>query len=176
MALAAPAPAASLAAGPLSFLAGMASHPAFARRHVLSVRAYSRDDLHVLFGVASEMRMLVERHIPIDLLKGRVLCTLFFEPSTRTSSSFQAAMNRLGGSVVAVTPETSSVTKGETLADTIRTLGCYSDLIVLRHPAAGSAQTAAKFSPVPIINAGDGIGEHPTQVRLPPSFFALFFR
>lgn len=150
---------------PAATLSTLVNNVAYARRHILSVRAFSRDDLHVLFGVASEMRMHVERHIPIDILRGRVLCTLFFEPSTRTSSSFEAAMNRLGGTTVAVTPDTSSITKGESLADTVRTLGCYGDAIVLRHPAAGSAQTAAKYSPVPIINAGDGIGEHPTQVH-----------
>lgn len=139
--------------------------PAFSRRHILSVKSFTRDDLHILFGVASEIRMLIERNIPIDLMRGRVLCTLFYEPSTRTSCSFEAAMCRLGGSVVSVTPETSSVVKGESLADTIRTLGCYGDAVVLRHPAAGSAQVAAKFSPVPVLNAGDGTGEHPTQVR-----------
>lgn len=150
------------------------SNPAYSRRHILSVQAFSRDDLHVLFGVASEMRMLVERNQPIEVLKGRVLCTIFYEPSTRTSCSFQAAMNRLGGTIVAVTPDNSSVTKGESLADTVRTLGCYGDAIVIRHPAAGSAQTAAKYSPVPIINAGDGIGEHPTQVRsLSTEFFSF---
>jgi carbamoyl-phosphate synthase/aspartate carbamoyltransferase len=140
---------------------------AYHRRHVLSVRAFNRDDLHTLFSVASEMRSLVERGIPIDVARGRVLSTLFYEPSTRTSSSFEAAMARLGGSTVAVTPATSSVVKGESLADTVRTLGCYADVIALRHPAAGSAQEGARYSPVPIINAGDGIGEHPTQVRLP---------
>lgn len=137
---------------------------AFSRRHVLSVKSFTRDDLHILFGVASEIRMLIERNIPIDLMRGRVLCTLFYEPSTRTSCSFEAAMCRLGGSVVSVTPETSSVVKGESLADTVRTLGCYGDAVVIRHPAAGSAQVAAKFSPVPVLNAGDGTGEHPTQV------------
>lgn len=152
----------------LASLSPAVSNPAYSRRHILSVRAFNRDDLHVLFSRASEMRTLVERNIPIDILKGRVLCTVFFEPSTRTSCSFEAAMNRLGGTTVRVTPENSSVTKGESLADTVRTLGCYGDAIVLRHPAIGSAQTAAKFSPVPIINAGDGVGEHPTQVRSSP--------
>ncbi|KAM0753284.1 putative bifunctional pyrimidine biosynthesis protein PyrABCN [Meredithblackwellia eburnea MCA 4105] len=166
MSLATPSPASQLATNPLASLSNLVQNASYHRRHILSVRAFNRDDLHSLFGVASEMRMLVERHIPIDILRGRVMCTMFFEPSTRTSSSFQAAMNRLGGSVVATTPETSSVTKGESLADTVRTLGCYGDVIVLRHPAKGSAQEAAKFSPVPIINAGDGIGEHPTQALL----------
>ncbi|OBZ90061.1 Protein ura1, partial [Choanephora cucurbitarum] len=94
------------------------------------------------------------------------MSTMFFEPSTRTSSSFEAAMYRLGGKVVSVTASTSSVQKGESLADTVRTLGCYSDVIILRHPQPGSAQIAAKYSKVPIINAGDGIGEHPTQAFL----------
>ncbi|GAA5952842.1 hypothetical protein JCM21900_004241 [Sporobolomyces salmonicolor] len=139
---------------------------AYHRRHILSVRAFTRDDLHTLFGVASEMRMLTERNIPIDIMRGRVLCTLFYEPSTRTSGSFEAAMARLGGSTLAITPGMSSVVKGETLADTVRTLGCYGDVIALRHPGVGSAQEAARYSPVPIINAGDGIGEHPTQAFL----------
>jgi carbamoyl-phosphate synthase / aspartate carbamoyltransferase len=139
-------------------------HPAFHRRHILSVKQFSHLDIHHLFDLAHEMRLQVERSGVIDILKGRVLCTVFYEPSTRTSSSFETAMKRLGGEVVSITPDKSSVMKGETLADTIRTLGCYGDAIVLRHPAVGSATTAAKFSPVPIINAGDGIGEHPTQV------------
>jgi carbamoyl-phosphate synthase/aspartate carbamoyltransferase len=142
------------------------NHPAFARRHVLSVKQFTRDDLHVLFNLASEMRNQVERSGTVDTLRGRVLCTLFYEPSTRTSTSFEAAMKRCGGEVVQVTASTSSVVKGESLADTIRTVGCYSDAIVLRHPAVGSSKSAAKSAPVPIINAGDGIGEHPTQSLL----------
>ena len=112
------------------------------------------------------MQLQVERNGTLDILKGKVLCTLFYEPSTRTQSSFDAAMKRCGGEVIQVAAEQSSVQKGESLADTIRTLGCYADAIVIRHPEIGSAQTAAKFSPVPILNAGDGIGEHPTQVIL----------
>ena len=166
MSLASQPPPPTAAVTPMATLQRLVASSQFSRRHVLSVKSISRDDLHRLFGVASEMRMLVERHTPIDILKGRVLCTMFFEPSTRTSSSFEAAMNRLGGSVVSVSADSSSVVKGESLPDTVRTLGCYGDAIVLRHPAAGSAQTAAKFSPVPIINAGDGIGEHPTQVSI----------
>jgi carbamoyl-phosphate synthase/aspartate carbamoyltransferase len=109
----------------------------------------------------------VERSGTLDVLKGKVLCTMFYEPSTRTSSSFDAAMKRCGGEVVQITTDSSSVVKGESLPDTIRTLACYGDAIVLRHPAVGSSQLAAKYSPVPIINAGDGIGEHPTQVSAP---------
>lgn len=91
---------------------------------------------------------------------------MFYEPSTRTSSSFDAAMKRCGGQVVQVAADNSSVLKGESLPDTIRTLACYGDAIVNRHPDVGSAQLAAKYFSVPIINAGDGIGEHPTQVGL----------
>jgi len=143
-----------------------AAQTAFARRHVLSVKQYNREDLHALFSIAHEMRVSVERNSAIDLMRGRVLCTLFFEASTRTSTSFEAAMLRLGGAVTAVPVDRSSVTKGESLADTIRTVACYADGIVLRHPDVGSAQLAAKFSPVPILNAGDGTGEHPTQAML----------
>ena len=141
------------------------SEPAFSRRHVLSAKQYTREDLHALFSIAHEMRIQVERNSAIEVLRGRVLCNLFFEPSTRTSTSFEAAMLRLGGTVSSVPVDRSSVSKGETLSDTIRTVACYSDAIVLRHPDVGSAQVAAKFSPVPIINGGDGTGEHPTQVR-----------
>src|SRR3970282_1583386 len=89
------------------------------------------------------------------------------EPSTRTSSSFTAAMERLGGSVIPINEvKYSSVTKGETLADTVRTLECYADVVVLRHPETGSAACAAKAARKPVINAGDGTGEHPTQALL----------
>jgi carbamoyl-phosphate synthase/aspartate carbamoyltransferase len=112
------------------------------------------------------MRLQVERNGSLDILKGRVLCSIFYEASTRTSASFDAAMKRCGGEVIQVNASHSSVSKGESIADTIRTLGCYADAIVIRHPEEGSSQLAAKFSPVPIINGGDGIGEHPTQALL----------
>nr|XP_031860128.1 carbamoyl-phosphate synthase, large subunit [Kwoniella shandongensis]KAA5527200.1 carbamoyl-phosphate synthase, large subunit [Kwoniella shandongensis] len=153
-------------ASPVRPLMSLQTHPSFTRRHILSVKQFDREDLHSLFNLASEMRNQVERSGSVDTLRGRVLCTLFYEPSTRTSTSFEAAMKRCGGEVVQVTASTSSVVKGESLADTIRTVGCYSDAIVLRHPAVGSSKSAAKSSPVPIINAGDGIGEHPTQSLL----------
>ncbi|TIB63545.1 hypothetical protein E3P77_03468 [Wallemia ichthyophaga] len=149
-----------------SNLTALKSHPAFRRRHILSVKQFSRDDLHVLFTLASELRTHVEKYGSADILKGRVLCSLFFEPSTRTSASFDAAMKRCGGTVLTIPVDKSSVAKGESLADTIRTLGCYADGVVMRHPQPGSVQTASKFSPVPIINAGDGTGEHPTQAFL----------
>ena len=139
-------------------------HPSFHRRHILSVKQFTQRDLYDLFSLAHEMRLQVERNGTLDILKGKVLCTLFYEPSTRTSSSFDAAMKRCGGEVVQTAVDASSVVKGESLPDTIRTLACYGDAIAIRHPDVGSAQLAAKFSPVPILNAGDGIGEHPTQV------------
>jgi carbamoyl-phosphate synthase/aspartate carbamoyltransferase/dihydroorotase/carbamoyl-phosphate synthase/aspartate carbamoyltransferase len=111
------------------------------------------------------MREMVERAGACDLLKGYVVACLFYEPSTRTSSSFIAAMQRLGGSVIPITQgvQFSSVSKGESLPDTIRTLEQYADAIVLRHPQIGSSQTAAEAASVPVLNAGDGVGEHPTQ-------------
>ncbi|KAL1971941.1 hypothetical protein VTN31DRAFT_2029 [Thermomyces dupontii] len=142
------------------------SRSTFKQKHVISVNQFNRSDLHLLFTVAQEMRLGVERQGVLDILKGKVLCTLFFEPSTRTSASFDAAMQRLGGRTIAISTEHSSTKKGETLQDTIRTLGCYGDAIVLRHPEESSAHTAAKFSPVPVINGGNGSREHPTQAFL----------
>ncbi len=140
----------------------------FTGKDILSVDQFDADKLNYIFSRAHEMRKLVERIGYADLLKGQLASCLFYEPSTRTSSSFIAAMERLGGSVVPITQgvQFSSVSKGETLADTIRTLEQYSDVIVLRHPKVGSAQMAADYSSVPVINAGDGAGEHPTQALL----------
>ncbi|PCH34671.1 carbamoyl-phosphate synth [Wolfiporia cocos MD-104 SS10] len=153
--------------GPASAgLTHLVPHASFHRKHILTVKQFSHRDLHDLFALAAEMQVQVERNGTLDVLRGRVLATVFFEASTRTSASFEAAMKRCGGEVVAIDVGRSSVQKGETLQDTVRTLGCYADAIVIRHPDVGSAQLAAKFSPVPIINAGDGIGEHPTQALL----------
>lgn len=138
----------------------------FKNQHVLSVNQFNRQDLHLLFTVAQEMRLGVQREGILSILKGRLLCTIFYEPSTRTSASFDAAMQRLGGRTVAIATSHSSTVKGESLADSIRTLGCYGDAIVLRHPEESSAATAAKFSPVPVINGGNGSKEHPTQAFL----------
>ncbi|MCE5208813.1 MAG: aspartate carbamoyltransferase [Chloroflexi bacterium] len=134
---------------------------------ILSVKQFQRKDLDYIFGVAHEMSEMVRRIGTFDLLKGKILANLFYEPSTRTMSSFTAAMERLGGSVIPINEvRYSSVSKGESLPDTVRTLECYADVIVLRHPEVGSVATAAKFTRKPIINAGDGIGEHPTQALL----------
>ncbi len=136
-------------------------------KDIISVKQFKRGDLEYIFGVAREMQGMVERVGTFDLLKGKILANLFYEPSTRTSSSFTAAMERLGGSVIPINEvKYSSVTKGETLADTVRTLECYADVIVLRHPETGSAVIASKAAKKPIINAGDGTGEHPTQALL----------
>jgi len=136
-------------------------------KDIISVSQFSREDLEYIFGVAKEMRAMVERIGTFDLLKGKILANLFYEPSTRTSSSFFSAMERLGGSVIPINEVTySSVAKGESLPDTIRTLECYADVIVLRHPEVGSAALAAEYAHKPIINGGDGIGEHPTQALL----------
>lgn len=139
----------------------------FYGQDIVSVRQFSRENLAYIFGVADEMKAVVKRVGSTDLLKGHVLACVFYEPSTRTSSSFIAAMSRLGGSVVPINEvRYSSVTKGESLPDTVRTLESYADAIVLRHPEVGASKVAAEYARKPIINAGDGVGEHPTQALL----------
>lgn len=136
-------------------------------KDILSVKQFNRADLDYIFEVAHEMRMMVERVGAFDLLKGKILANLFYEPSTRTSSSFTAAMERLGGSVIPINEvKYSSVSKGESLPDTVRSLECYADVIVLRHPEVGASALAAEYARKPVINAGDGVGEHPTQALL----------
>ena len=134
--------------------------------HLLSVREFDLDRTTYLLACAERMKLLVKQQGGDSRLKHRVLASVFYEPSTRTSCSFSAAMLRLGGSVVSVNAEQSSIQKGETLEDTIQTMGCYCDAIVLRHPVKGSAAQAAAVSTKPVINAGDGTGEHPTQALL----------
>jgi len=119
-----------------------------------------------LFAVADRMRAMVAAQGKNDMLRGKILANVFFEASTRTSCSFQAAMLRLGGDVLPLNESGSSAKKGETLGDTIRCLECYADVTVLRHPLVGSAAAAAAAARKPVINAGDGVGEHPTQSLL----------
>ncbi len=139
----------------------------FYGQHIVSVKQFDRDDLTYIFEVAHEMREMVMRVGSFDLLKGKILANLFYEPSTRTSSSFTAAMERLGGSVIPINEvRYSSVSKGESLPDTVRTLESYADVVVLRHPQKGAAALAAQYARKPVINAGDGAGEHPTQALL----------
>jgi len=139
----------------------------FYGRDIVSVKQFDHGDLDYIFGVAHEMQAMVARVGTFDLLKGKLLANLFYEPSTRTSSSFAAAMERLGGSVITINEvRYSSVSKGESLPDTVRTLERYADVIVLRHPDVGASAEAARYASKPIINAGDGVGEHPTQALL----------
>ena len=139
----------------------------FFGQHILSVRQFDRDKLQYIYRVADEMRSLVKRFGKANLLDGKILANLFYEPSTRTSSSFQAAMLRLGGRTISINEvHYSSVTKGESLPDTVRTLESYCDLTVLRHPQKGALALAAQYARKPLINAGDGTGEHPTQALL----------
>jgi len=140
----------------------------FYQKDILSVDQFDRESLSYIFTRAEEMAEMADQVGACDLLAGYTLACVFYEPSTRTSSSFIAAMERLGGHTIPITQgiQYSSVTKGESLVDTMLTLEKYSDVIVLRHPEIGSAAKAAKYASVPIINAGDGAGEHPTQALL----------
>ncbi|XP_016160776.1 PREDICTED: CAD protein [Ficedula albicollis] len=135
-------------------------------QHVLSVQQFSKEQLSHLFNIAHTLRMLVQKERSLDILKGKVMATMFYEASTRTSSSFAAAMSRLGGSVLSFSEATSSVQKGESLADSVQTMCCYADVLVLRHPQPGAVELAARHCRKPVINAGDGVGEHPTQALL----------
>jgi len=132
-------------------------------RSLVSITDYNKDEMLQILELASEF----EKNPHQNLLHGRVIATLFFEPSTRTRLSFESAVNRLGGNIIGFSDSSSSsVTKGETLKDTILMVSNYSDLIVMRHPLEGSAKYASEVSSVPIINAGDGAHQHPTQTLL----------
>nr|7K46_A Chain A, Aspartate carbamoyltransferase [Leishmania major] len=133
---------------------------------VASAAQFSRADIDALIQLALDMKTHIEAGKTIDTLRGRVMTPLFFEDSSRTLSSFCAAMMRLGGSVVNFKVETSSVNKGETLQDTIRTLDSYSDVLVLRHAKEEALEQAMSVATHPIMNAGNGAGEHPTQALL----------
>lgn len=135
--------------------------------HVIEAQQFDVPTLERLFEVAEQMEQVVARGGITDY-HNRIMATLFYEPSTRTRFSFEAAMCRLGGDVISTenAGEFSSAAKGETLEDTIRILNGYADVIVIRHKEVGSARRAAAVSRVPIINAGDGAGQHPTQALL----------
>ena len=131
-------------------------------RNLVDPMNFTLDELEEIFSLADEIIKEPEKFI--HSCEGKILATLFYEPSTRTRFSFEAAMNRLGGSVIGFSePNGSSVAKGESIADTIRTVACYADVIAMRHPKEGAAQIAAQYSEVPVINAGDGGHQHPTQ-------------
>nr|KAG5688328.1 hypothetical protein BaRGS_027870 [Batillaria attramentaria] len=129
--------------------------------------AFIDGELSHIFNLAHNYRVAVMKDRPLDhVLKGRVMASMFYEASTRTSCSFTAAMQRLGGTIVHFNESTSSAKKGETLEDTVAMMAGYCDLLVIRHPSVQSVQTAARVSRKPVINAGDGTGEHPTQALL----------
>jgi len=137
----------------------------FKGRSVVSIRDFTREEVEHILDAAEKMEEFARKGS--DLLKGRILATLFFEPSTRTRISFETAMKRLGGGVVGFAePGTTSAVKGENLSDTIRVVESYADTIVLRHPLEGAARLASELSKIPIINAGSGSEEHPTQALL----------
>src|SRR4051794_37171749 len=134
-------------------------------RHVVEVAQFDRAMIEDLFARADRMRKLPRGS---NQLHGRILATLFYEPSTRTRLSFESAMLRMGGQVISTenAREFSSAIKGETVEDTIRIVAGYADAIVIRHFEQGAAARAAAVAPIPIINGGDGPGEHPTQALL----------
>jgi aspartate carbamoyltransferase catalytic subunit len=133
-------------------------------RHLISIGDFNRNEIDKLLDHA---RQLDREKYDKNALYGKILATLFFEPSTRTRMSFESAMARLGGTSLSVgSVEACSIAKGETLADTVRVVSGYADAIVIRHPKEGAARLAAEFSTVPVINAGDGAGQHPSQTLL----------
>ena len=131
-------------------------------RDVVSIKDFSKEDLLEVIDKAAEIQKSREKYF--GLLQGKILASLFFEPSTRTRLSFEAAMHRLGGNVIGFSePSNTSLAKGETFEDTIKIIDGYCDVMVVRHPDIGSAKKAAAAAENPIINAGDGAHEHPTQ-------------
>lgn len=132
-------------------------------RSLVSITDYTAQEINQILNLAADF----EKNPHQRLLEGSVIATLFFEPSTRTRLSFESAINRLGGRVIGFSsPSSSSVSKGESLKDTILTVSNYSDLIIMRHPLEGSAKYASEVAPIPVINAGDGAHQHPTQTLL----------
>jgi aspartate carbamoyltransferase catalytic subunit len=136
-------------------------------KDILHGNQFSKKDIDAIIKIASNFEKELKKKDSLTLLRGKILATLFYEPSTRTRLSFETAMQRLGGGVISMgSVESSSVAKGETLTDTVRTVSQYADVIVIRHPRTGSAREAADAVPIPVINAGDGTGQHPTQALL----------
>jgi len=139
----------------------------FNQRDIISIKDFSKEEIEYILEYAKRMIPYATGEKHTTHLSQQILATLFFEPSTRTRLSFESAMHRLGGSVIGFAdPSGTSQKKGESLADTIRMADSYSDAIVIRHPQEGAARLAAEFSEVPILNAGDGAGQHPTQCLL----------
>jgi aspartate carbamoyltransferase catalytic subunit len=137
----------------------------FEGRDIVSIKDFTREEIDYVLKIAGAMEPIAKSGS--DMLHGKTLATLFFEPSTRTRLSFEAAMHKLGGTAIGFAePEIASIKKGENLADTVRVVENYADVIALRHPLEGAARLAAEFAQVPIINAGSGAEEHPTQALL----------
>lgn len=137
----------------------------FEGRDVISIKDFSREEIDYIFDIAKAMEPIAKKGS--EMLRGKILATLFFEPSTRTRLSFETAMHKLGGSTIGFAEaEIASVRKGENLADTVRTVENYADVIAVRHPLEGAAKLAAEFANVPVINGGSGAEEHPTQALL----------
>lgn len=137
----------------------------FKGRDIISIKDFSREEIDSIFKTAKSMEPLAVEGS--DMLRGKILATLFYEASTRTRLSFESAMHKLGGSTIGFAEaEIASVKKGENLADTVRTVENYADVIALRHPLEGAARLAAEFAKIPILNAGSGAEEHPTQALL----------
>jgi aspartate carbamoyltransferase catalytic subunit len=134
------------------------------KNDIVSIEDLTTVDIERIFELADSFATSLERGETLDRAQGLIMATLFYEPSTRTRLSFESAMHRLGGAVIS-SPDmhASSAAKGETLADTVRVVGAYADVIVVRHPRDGAARVAAEYAPCPVINAGDGSREHPTQ-------------
>ena len=139
----------------------------FKNRDIISIKDFSKEEIEYILDYAKRMIPYATGEKHTTFLNQHILAALFFEPSTRTRLSFESAMHRLGGNVIGFAdPSSTSQKKGESLADTIRMADSYSDVIVIRHPQEGAARLAAEFSEVPILNAGDGAGQHPTQCLL----------
>jgi len=136
-------------------------------KDILEGGQFTREEIDHIMAVADDFRTQLQDKQALDLLKGYVMATLFFEPSTRTRLSFETAMHRLSGNVIGFSSaESTSTSKGETLVDTIRTVDQYADIIAMRHPQIGSAKEAAAVASAPVLNGGDGAGQHPTQALL----------
>jgi aspartate carbamoyltransferase catalytic subunit len=139
----------------------------FVGKNIVSIKDFSIEEIEHILKATEKMLPLAEGKKKNTSLEGKVLASLFYEPSTRTRLSFESAMLRLGGSTIGFAePKASSFSKGETIADTVRMAASYADVLVLRHPNEGAAKLASQFSEKPVINAGDGAGQHPTQTLL----------
>jgi len=137
----------------------------FKGRDIISIKDFTREEIDYILKIAGAMEPIAKT--TSDMLRGKILATLFFEPSTRTRLSFEAAMHKLGGDAIGFAEaEIASVKKGENLADTMRVVENYADVIAVRHPLEGAARLAAEFAKIPVINAGSGAEEHPTQALL----------